>query len=37
MADQSLVLTVNLRGLDVRTMSGRRRDMFLDILFIEFA
>ena len=24
-----------LKGLDVRTMSGRRRDIFLDILFIE--
>ena len=25
-----------LKGLDVRTMSGRRRDIFLDILFIEW-
>jgi hypothetical protein len=24
-----------LQGLDVRTMSGRGRDIFLDILFIE--
>jgi hypothetical protein len=24
-----------LKGLDVRTMSGRRGDIFLDILFIE--
>ncbi len=24
-----------VQGLDVRTISGRRRDIFLDILFIE--